>query len=107
MNLLSKWVPKRTAELASELPTASEDAVKNNEQRDGQKTAAGEAMPSVAVPVSVVPVRTEVRAMEVIGVPERPENKSEDQRDCDEDEDGWDDDEGEDCAFSIQNSCEE
>jgi len=107
VNLLSKWVPKWTAELASELPTASEDAVKNNEQRDGQKTAAGEAMPSVAAPVSVVPVRAEVRAMKAIRVPERPENKSEDQRDCDEDEDGWDDDEGEHCAFSIQNSCEE
>jgi hypothetical protein len=64
-------------------------------------------MPSVAVPVSVVSVRAEIRAMEAVRVPERPEDKPEDQRDCDEDEDGWNDDKGEHCAFSIQNSCEE
>jgi hypothetical protein len=75
VNLLSKVTTKRTGELASELPAASEDAVENNEQRDGRKTAAGEAMPSVAVPVSV---RAEVRAMETIRVPERPEDKAED-----------------------------
>jgi hypothetical protein len=78
VNLLSKWVPKWTAELASELPTASEDAVESNKQCDGQKSAAGNAMSSVAVPVSVVPVRAEVRAMEAIRVPERPEDKAED-----------------------------
>jgi hypothetical protein len=78
VNLLSKVTTKRTGELASELPAASEDAVENNEQRDGRKTAAEEAMPSVAVPVSVVPVRAEVRAMETIRVPERPEDKVED-----------------------------
>jgi hypothetical protein len=76
VNLLSKRVPKRTGELASELPTASEDAVKKNEQCDGEKTATGEATPSVATAVSVVPVRTEVRAMEAIRVPERPEDKA-------------------------------
>jgi hypothetical protein len=92
VNLLSKRTTKRTGELASELPTPSEDAVENNEQRDGQKSNAGEAMPSVAVPVSVVAVRTEVRAMETIRVPERPEDKAEDQRDCDDEEDGWEDD---------------
>jgi hypothetical protein len=93
--------------LASELPTASEDAVKNNEQQDGQKSAAGEAMSSVTVPISVVPVRTEVRAMEAVRVPERPEDKAEDQRNCDEDENGWDDDKGEHCVFSIQTALRE
>jgi hypothetical protein len=80
VNLLSKRTTKRTGELASELPlpTASEDAVESNKQCDGQKSAAGNAMSSVAVPVSVVPVRAEVRAMEAIGVPERPEDKAED-----------------------------
>ena len=78
VNLLSKRTTKRTGELASELPTASEDAVENNEQRDGQKSAAGETMSSVAPPVSVVPVRAQVRAMEAVRVPERPEDKAED-----------------------------
>jgi hypothetical protein len=95
VNLLSKMTTKRTGELASELPTASEDAVENNEQQDGQKSAAGKAMSSVAVPVPVVSVRAEVRTMETIRVPERPEDKAEDQRDCDEDEYGWDNDKGE------------
>jgi hypothetical protein len=76
VNLLSKRVPKRTGELASELPTASEDAVKKNEQRDGEKSAAREAMPSVAAAVSVVPIGAEVRAMEAVRVPERPEDKA-------------------------------
>ena len=107
MNLLSKRVPKRTGELASELPTASEDAVKKNEQCDGEKSAAGEAMPSVAAPVSVVPVRAEVRAMEAIRIPQRPEDKAEDQRDCDEDENGWDNDESEHCVFLDSNCGEE
>jgi hypothetical protein len=102
VNLLSKRVPKRTGELASESPTASEDAVKKNEQSDGQKTAAGEAMPSVAAAVSVVPVGPEVRAMETVGVPERPEDKAENQRDCDEDEYGWDNDKSEHCVFSVE-----
>jgi hypothetical protein len=102
VNLLSKRVTKRMDDLASELPTASEDAVKKNEQCDGQKTAAGEAMPSVAAPVSVVPVRTEIRTMEAIGVPERPEDKAENERDCDKDEYGWDNDKGEHCVFSVE-----
>jgi hypothetical protein len=89
VDLLSRKMLSRTGELASELPTTSEDAVESNKQRDGQKSTAGEAMSSVAVAVSVVPVRAEVRAMEAIRVPERPEDKAEDQRDCDEDEDGW------------------
>ena len=101
MNLLSKRTTKRTGELASELPTASEDAVESNKQCDGQKSAAGKAMPSVAVPVSVVPVRAEIRAMEAIRVPERPEDEAEDQRDCDEDENDGNDDKGEHCVFSI------
>jgi hypothetical protein len=99
VNLLSKRVAD--GELVSALPAASEDTVKKNEQCDGEKSAAGEAMPSVAAPISVVPVRAEVRAMEAVRVPERPENKAENQRDCDEDEDGWDDDKGEHCVFSV------
>jgi hypothetical protein len=69
VNLLSKRVQKRKGELVSELPTASEDAVKKNEQRDGQKSAAREAIPSVAAAVSVVPVRSEIRAMKTIRIP--------------------------------------
>ena len=88
-------------ERALELPAASEDAVKNDEQRDDEKSAAGEPMPSVAAPVSVVPVGTEVRAMEAIRIPQQPEDKAEDQRDCDEDEYGWDDGKGEHCVFSV------
>ena len=107
MNLLSKRTTKRTGELALELPTASEDAVENNEQQNGQKSSAGEAVSSIAVPVSVVPVRAKVRTMEAIRVPERAEDKPEDQRDCDEDEDGWDNDKGEHCAFSIQTAVRE
>ena len=106
MNLLSKRVLERTGELASELPTASEDAVESNKQRDGQKSTATEAMPSIAAPISVVPVRAEVRAMEAVRVPKRPEDKAENQRDCDEDEDGWDDDEGEHCV-SLDSNCVE
>jgi hypothetical protein len=100
--LLSKRVPKRTGELALELPTASEDAIENKEQRDGKKSAAGNAMSSVAVTVSVVPVRAEVRTMETIRVPERPEDEAEYERDCDEDEYCWDNDKGEHCVFSVQ-----
>jgi hypothetical protein len=70
-------------ELVAALPTASEDAVKNNEKRDGQKSAAGEVMPSVAASVTVVPVRAEVRAMKTVRVPERAENETEYQGDCD------------------------
>jgi hypothetical protein len=99
VNLLSKRVAG--GGVGSALPAASEDAVENNEQRDGQKSAAGEAMPPVATSVSVVPVGAEVRAMETIRVPERPEDKAKDQRDCDEDEYCWDDDKGEHFAFSI------
>ena len=88
--------------LASESPAASEDAVKKNEQCDGEESSAGEAMPSVAAPVSVVPIRAEVRTMKAVRVPERPEDKAENQRDCDEDEDGWDDDKGEHCVFSVE-----
>ena len=102
MNLLSKRVPKQTGELASELPTASEDAAKKNEQCDGEKSAAGEAMPPVPATISVVPVRAEVRAMETVRVPERPEDKAENQRDCGEDENSWDDDKGEHCIFSVE-----
>jgi hypothetical protein len=102
VNLLSKRVQKRTGGLASELPTASEDAAKKNEQCDGEKSAAGEAMPPVAAAVSVVSVRAEVRAMEAIRVPERPEDKAENQRDCDEDEYGWNNDKSEHCVFSVE-----
>src|SRR6266478_5614846 len=77
VNLLSKRVAD--GGVGSALPAASEDAVENNEQRDGQKSAAGEAMPPVAASVSVVPVGAEVRAMKTIRVPERPEDKAKDQ----------------------------
>jgi hypothetical protein len=76
VNLLSRKMLGGTGELASELPTASEDAVKKNEQCNGEKSTAGEAMPSVAASVSVVPVRAEVRSMEAIRVPERPEDQA-------------------------------
>jgi hypothetical protein len=99
VNLLSKRVAKWMDELASGLPTASEDTVKSDEQRDGQKSAAREAMPPIAAPVSVVAVGAEVRAMEPVRVPERPEDKAENQRDCDEGEYGWDNDKGEHCVF--------
>jgi hypothetical protein len=79
IDLLSRKMLGRTGELASELPTASEDAVESDKQCDGKKSSAREAMSSVAAPVSVVPVRAEVRAMETVGVPERPEDKAEDQ----------------------------
>jgi hypothetical protein len=78
VDLLSKRMPGKMGELASELPTASEDAVESDEQQDDQQSTAGEAMPSVAVPVSVVPVRAEVRATETIRIPEGPEDKTED-----------------------------
>jgi hypothetical protein len=103
VNLLSEMVPGWTGELTSELPAASEDAVESDEQQNDQKSA-GETMPSVAAPVSVAPVRTEVWTMEAVGIPEWPEDKAEDQRDCDEDEDGWDDDKGEHRVFSIRSS---
>src|ERR1700738_4688901 len=74
IDLLSKRVID--GERALELPAASEDAVKNDEQRCGEKPTAGEAMPSVAAPVSVVPVRAEVRAMEAIRIPQQPEDKA-------------------------------
>ena len=106
MNLLSKRVAKWMDELARESPAASEDTVKRDEQRDGQKSAAREAIPSVTAAVSVVPVRSEVRAMEAIGVPEQPEDKAENQRDCDEDEYGWDNDKSEHCVFSVRLRCE-
>jgi hypothetical protein len=69
VDLLSNRVMGRTGELTSELPTASENAIESNEQQDGQKSA-GEATPPVDVPVSVVPVRAEVRTTEVIGIPQ-------------------------------------
>jgi hypothetical protein len=106
VNLLSKRVANRMDGLARELPTASEDTVKRDEQRNGQKSAARKAMPPITAPVSVVAVRAEVRAMEPVRVPERAEDKTEDQRDCDEDEYGWDNDKGEHCVFSVELRCE-
>jgi hypothetical protein len=41
--------------------------------------------------------------MKAIGVPERPEDKAENQRDCDEDKYGWDDDKGEHLYFLGSN----
>jgi hypothetical protein len=106
VDLLSDEVTGRTGELASELPASSKDAIESNEQQDGQKSA-GEATSSVAVPVSAVPVGAEVRAMQTVRVPERPEDKAENQRDCDEEKDGWDNDKGEHCIFSIQTALRE
>ena len=99
VNLLSKRVAIRMDELARELPTASEDTVKRDEQRNGQKSAPREAMPPKAAPVSVVAIGAEVRAMEPVRIPEQAEDKTEDQRDCDEDEYGWDNDKGEHVCF--------
>jgi hypothetical protein len=101
VDLLSGKILGRTGELASGLPTASEDAVESDKKCDAKKSAAGKTTPSVAVSVSVVPIRAEVRAIEAVRVPERPEDTTEDQRDCDEDEDGWNNDKGEHCVFSI------
>jgi hypothetical protein len=95
MNLLSKRVAKWMNELASELPTPPEDTIKSNEQRDGQKSSAGKTMPSVTVAVSVVSVRTEVGVMEAVRIPERPEDETEYQRDCDENKHCGNDDESE------------
>jgi hypothetical protein len=78
VDLLSKRMPGKMGELASELPTASEDAVESDEQQDDQQSAAGEVMPSVPMPVAVVPVRAEVWAIEAIRIPERPEDETED-----------------------------
>ena len=102
MNLLSKRVAKRMDELASELSASSEHTIKSNEQRDGQKSATGKAVPPVAGPISVVAVRAKVGAMEAVRIPERAEDKTEYQRDCREDKYCWDDDESEHCVFSIQ-----
>jgi hypothetical protein len=107
IDLLSKRVARWTGGVGSWLPTTSKNAVESNKQRDGKKSAAGEAMSSVAMPVSVVPVGAEVRAIEAIGVPERSDNKTENQRDCDEDEDGWDNDKSKHCVFSIQTALRE
>jgi hypothetical protein len=63
-------------ESASELPAASEDAVKSDEQRDGQQSAAREAMPPVAASVSVIVVRAKIGALEAVRVPERPEDET-------------------------------
>jgi hypothetical protein len=40
--------------------------------------------------------------MEAIRVPKRPEDKAENQRDCDEDEYGWNNDKSEHCVFSVE-----
>jgi hypothetical protein len=82
-------------------PTTPDDAVESDEQQDGQEPA-GEAVPSVAASIAVVSVRAEVRTAETVWVPERTEDEAEDKGDCDEDEDGWEDDEGEHRIFSIR-----
>jgi hypothetical protein len=69
VNLLSKRLQKRKGELVSQLPTAPEDAVKKNEQRNGQKSAAREATPSITAAVSVVSVGPEIRALKTIRIP--------------------------------------
>ena len=107
VNLLSKRVANRTDELARELQTASEDTVKRDEQRDGQKPAAREAMSPIAAPVSVVAIRTEVGAMEPVRVPERAEDETENQRDCEEDQYGWNNDKCEHCVFSVETALRE
>jgi hypothetical protein len=86
---------------ACALPTTPDKPVESDEQQDEQKSA-GEAMPSIAASVSVVPVRSEVGTMNAVGIPERPEDEAEDNRDCDEDENGWDEDEGKHRVFSIR-----
>jgi hypothetical protein len=89
-------------ESASELPAASEDTVKNDEQRDDQKPAAGEAMSLITPPVSVVAVRAEIRALEAVRVPERPEDETEHQRDCDEGKYCWNHDKSEHCVSRFK-----
>jgi hypothetical protein len=69
VNLLSKRLQKRKGELVAQLPTAPEDAVQKNEQRNSQKSTAREAIPSVAAAISVVSVRSEIRAMKAIRIP--------------------------------------
>jgi hypothetical protein len=69
VNLLSKRLQKRKDELVLQLPTASEDAAQKNEQCNGQKSAAREATPSITAAVSVVSVRSEIRALKAIRIP--------------------------------------
>jgi hypothetical protein len=83
------------------LPTTPDDAAKSDEHQDGQKSA-GEMMPPVTAPVAVVPIGAEVGATKAVGVPEGPDDEAEDKGDCDEDEYGWDEDEGEHRIFSIR-----
>jgi len=52
-----------------ELPTASKDAVKKDEKRDGQKSAARKAITPVTTAVSVVSVRSEIGALKAIRIP--------------------------------------
>jgi hypothetical protein len=92
VNLLSKRVAKRTDKLAPELPAASKDTVKSHEQCDGQKSAARNAMPTVAAAISVVAVRAEVRPLEAVRIPEWPKDETDYQRNSDEDNYGWDND---------------
>jgi hypothetical protein len=91
----------RTSVVTFASPTTPDDAVESDEQQDGQKPA-GEVVPSVATSIAVVPVWAEVGTSETVWVPERTEDKTEDQRDCNNDEDGWEDDEGEHRVFSIR-----
>src|SRR5277367_485601 len=72
VNLLSV---KRCAEAL--LPATAKDAVKSDEREDGQKSA-GEVAPPVATPIAVVAVRAVVGTMETVGVPEQPEEDTED-----------------------------
>src|SRR5580704_7928414 len=101
VNLLSERNAGGWSELACDLPTTTDDAVESDEHQDGQK-AAGKTVPPVATSVAVVSVGAEVGATDTVGIPERPEDEAEDNGDCDEDEDGRDDDEGEHRIFSIR-----
>jgi hypothetical protein len=92
VNLLSKRMLGWMGVLAFASPATPEEAVESDKQQDGQKPA--EVVPPVAASISVVAVRAEVGPTKAVGVPKRPEDEAEDKRDCDEDENGWNEDEG-------------
>jgi hypothetical protein len=70
------------------LPTASEEAFECDEHQNGEEAATGKESAPIAAAVAVVSVRTEVRAAKMVGVPDGAEEDAQDDRDCDEDEDG-------------------
>jgi hypothetical protein len=70
------------------LPTASEEAFESDEHQNGEETTAGKESAPIAAAVAVVSVRTKVWATKTVGIPDGAEEDAQDDRDCDEDEDG-------------------